>query len=98
MRLAVLFLLLLACTGPEQTLAPDGPAQVDAPSDDGGGLPFGAGCQVVSDMSTECAGGVCFHFNMFPSPGVCTQKCTMDAQCPAGSMGPKCNTMGYCRP
>jgi hypothetical protein len=92
-RIFLLVLTLAACTGPEQTLAPDGPmSEVDGPAD------FGAPCQVVTDMSTECSTGACVHFNMFPSPGLCTMKCTMSSQCPNGSMGPKCNTMGYCRP
>jgi hypothetical protein len=64
--------------------------------------PFGATCTVVSDMSTECASGVCTNsFNMLPTP-VCSQKCTMlgttDTTCPNGSMGQKCNMKGYCRP
>jgi hypothetical protein len=92
-RLLALLLMLVACTGPEQMLAPDGPpSEIDGPTD------FGAPCQTVTDMSTECSTGACVHFNMFTSPGLCTMKCTMSSQCPAGSMGQKCNMMGYCRP
>ncbi|HTR54820.1 MAG TPA: hypothetical protein VMJ10_29225 [Kofleriaceae bacterium] len=63
---------------------------------------FGSDCTVVSDMSTECASGVCTNsINMLPTP-VCSQKCTMlgsdDTTCPVGSMGQKCNMKGYCRP
>ena len=63
---------------------------------------FGSDCTVVSDMSTECASGVCTNsINMLPTP-VCSQKCTMlgsdDPTCPNGSMGQKCNMKGYCRP
>jgi hypothetical protein len=100
-RLLVLVAVLaaVACTGPEQTRAPDAAGEDNDASDDGaGGLPFGAPCQTVTDMSTECASGACQHFNMFPSPGLCTLHCTTNAQCPAGSMGQKCNTQGYCRP
>jgi len=91
----LLLLLASACTGSESTGRTDGPA-----GDDGGmGLPFGANCQVVTDTSTECATGACHHFDQFPSsPGLCTLKCTADSQCPAGSMGQKCNMQGYCRP
>ena len=67
-----------------------------------GTLGFGSDCTTVSDMSTECASGVCTNtFNMFPTP-VCSKKCTMlggsDSTCPVGSMGQKCNQQGYCRP
>jgi hypothetical protein len=97
-RIFLLLLTIVACTGPDQSLAPDGPAsEVDGSVADGP-VGFGAPCQVVSDMSTECPTGVCAHFNMFSSPGVCTLKCHMDSECPSGSMGPKCNMLGYCRP
>jgi hypothetical protein len=67
-----------------------------------GTIGFGSACNTVSDTSTECASGVCTNtFNMFPTP-VCSQKCTVlggsDSTCPVGSMGQKCNQMGYCRP
>jgi hypothetical protein len=92
-RLLPLLLLLAACTGPEQTFAPDGPVStVDGPVD------FGAPCQTVTNMSTECSTGVCAHFSMFTSPGLCTLACTTNGDCPPGSMGPKCNTNGFCRP
>jgi len=73
----------------------------DAPGGHGT-LGFGSACNTVSDMSTECASGVCTNsFNMLPTP-VCSQKCTVlggsDASCPQGSMGQKCNAQGYCRP
>jgi hypothetical protein len=95
-RWLFLLFLIAGCTGAEQTHAPDGPDSDGSTND--GGLPFGAPCQTVSDTSTECSTGACHHFDMFTSPGLCTLKCTMDTQCPAGSMGPKCNTQGYCRP
>ncbi|HEY1816879.1 MAG TPA: hypothetical protein VGG74_31240 [Kofleriaceae bacterium] len=68
-----------------------------------GSIAFGSACNTVSDMSTECASGVCTNtINQDPTP-VCSVKCTMigsadDAECPNGSMGMKCNGMGYCRP
>lgn len=79
---------------------------VDAPGSGSGSgsgkAAFGSDCTTVSDMSTECASGVCTNsFNMFPTP-VCSQKCTdlggSDSTCPVGSMGQKCNMQGYCRP
>ena len=93
MRWVFLLFLMVGCTGAEQTLAPDGPA-----SESDGPVDFGAPCQVVTDMSTECSTGACAHFNMFPSPGLCTMKCTMSSDCPPGSMGQKCALTGYCRP
>lgn len=73
----------------------------DAPSSHGS-LAFGSACNTVSDMSTECASGVCTNtFQMITTP-VCSQKCTAlgsnDPTCPTGSMGQKCSGMGYCRP
>lgn len=79
---------------------------VDAPGSGSGSgsgkAAFGSDCTVVSNMSTECASGVCTNsFNMFPTP-VCSQQCTnlggSDSSCPVGSMGQKCNMQGYCRP
>jgi hypothetical protein len=68
----------------------------------GSNLPFGAACSVVSDMSTECASGVCTNTVDQSSTPLCSQKCTMlggtDPTCPVGSMGQKCNMKGYCRP
>lgn len=97
-RLFALLLTLAACTGPDQMLAPDGPASEFDGSVADGPTDFGAPCQTVTDTSTECSTGVCAHFNMYPSPGLCTLKCNMNSQCPPGSMGPKCNLQGYCRP
>jgi hypothetical protein len=76
------------------------PGSVDGGGD--GGLPFGATCTTVSDMSTECASGVCT--NTFDTLGhsVCSQICTVlsgtDPTCPMGSSGQKCNMKGYCKP
>ena len=70
--------------------------------DAGTNLPFGATCGSASDMSTECASGVCT--NSFDQLGynVCSQKCTVlqgtDPTCPAGSGSQKCNMKGYCKP
>ena len=65
------------------------------------GLGFGSSCTVVSDMSTECASGVCTDsINQLPTP-VCSVKCNTagtGSDCPVGSMGQKCNAKGYCRP
>jgi hypothetical protein len=82
-------LALAACSG-SSPRAIDGPAPGT----------FGATCTVVSDTSTECQSGVCTNtINMLPTP-VCSVKCTVgnDSTCPVGSMGQKCNGMGYCRP
>jgi hypothetical protein len=92
-------LVVSACTGPDSPPLHDA-AIADAPalSDGSGLLAFGATCHTVTDQSTECATGACHFFEMFPPPGVCTLKCTADPQCPTGSLGKKCNQMGYCRP
>jgi hypothetical protein len=91
--------LLVACSS-------NSTPSVDAPGSGSGSgsgkIAFGSDCTTVSDMSTECASGVCTNsFNMFPTP-VCSQKCTnlggSDSTCPVGSMGQKCNMQGYCRP
>ncbi len=64
-------------------------------------LPFGAKCNVVSDMSTECASGVCTNSFDMLGYAICSQKCTMlmntDPTCPAGT-SQKCNMKGYCKP
>lgn len=94
--LATLALLLAACTA-------DAPAPTAdaAGSGMGSNLPFGATCSVTSDMSTECASGICT--NSFDTLGhdICSQKCTMlqatDPTCPAGT-SQKCNMKGYCKP
>lgn len=61
---------------------------------------FGAACVTASDTSTECDSMVCTGTIDMVGHPVCSQKCTfgMDATCPSGSMGMKCNRMGYCRP
>jgi hypothetical protein len=87
--LVALLLTFAGCSGSAPP-APDGPAPGT----------FGATCTVVSNTSTECQSGVCTDsINMLPHP-VCSQTCTFgnDSTCPAGSMGPKCNMKGYCRP
>jgi hypothetical protein len=94
-HLLVAFALALCACGSSSE-----PSNVDGAAVDGS-LPFGAHCNVVSDMSSECASGVCT--NTFDMLGiVCSQKCTMlqatDPSCPVGSMGQKCNLKGYCRP
>jgi hypothetical protein len=61
---------------------------------------FGATCVTPSDTSTECNSGVCTNtFDMIGHP-VCSQRCTfgMDATCPMGATGMKCNMKGYCKP
>lgn len=71
-----------------------------APALDAGNGAFGAACTTATDTSTECTSGVCTGtFDMIGHP-VCSVKCTfgMDATCPNGSMGMKCNMKGYCRP
>src|SRR5262245_23013505 len=101
MRTCMLFVVLLfgACTGAETPIEHDD-AAVDGPAtSDGGLLSFGAPCQTVTTHSTECETGACAHFDMVTtSPGLCTQQCASDTTCPTGSMGKKCNGMGYCRP
>src|SRR5438046_9433140 len=95
-----LVLALAACSSSD-TPPGNGDASIEAASTGDGGLGFGAHCTTVSDMSTECASGVCT--NSFDQLGtVCSQKCTVlngtDPSCPVGSMGQKCNMRGYCRP
>ena len=100
--LAVLAALLLAACSTDAT-APTTPdaAGSGSGSGSGSGLPFGATCTVTSDMSTECASGVCT--NSFDQLGhdICSQKCTMlmakDPTCPAGT-SQNCNMKGYCKP
>ena len=82
-------LFLVACAGDAKP----------APDAAGAGA-FGATCATVSNSSTECTSQVCTDtFDMIGHP-VCSQTCTvgMDATCPAGSVGAKCNMRGYCRP
>jgi hypothetical protein len=94
MRNALLVAVLVACNSGSSP-SPDTSTH--------GTLGFGSACTTVSDTSTECASGVCTNsVNMAATP-LCSVKCTMpgsgsDAECPAGSMGQKCNAMGYCRP
>ncbi|TMQ06392.1 MAG: hypothetical protein E6J90_27270 [Deltaproteobacteria bacterium] len=86
--LVVWSVVLCACSG------------TPAPAPDAGNGTFGAACTMVSDTSTECASGVCTgSIDMIGHP-VCSVKCTygMDATCPSGSMGMKCNMKGYCKP
>jgi len=63
-------------------------------------LQFGETCTVVSDMSTECESHVCTNTFDMLGHSVCSQLCTvgMDATCPSGSAGMKCNMKGYCKP
>jgi hypothetical protein len=88
--LIALLLALGACGGSE----------TPGPTVDGGG--FGATCMTESDMSTECASGICTNsFDMIGHP-VCSQKCTVlggtDTTCPQGPSLQKCNMKGYCKP
>ena len=77
------------------------PGNADASGVDGG-LPFGATCMTTSDMSTECASGICTNTFDMLGHSVCSQKCTVlggtDTTCPNGSSGQKCNMKGYCKP
>ncbi len=57
-----------------------------------GTLLFGAVCAV----SCDCASNVCFTFG--DGTRACTLACTTNTDCPAGSMGQRCNLMGVCRP
>lgn len=63
--------------------------------------PFGARCGTASDMSTECASGVCTNSIDQLGYSICSQKCTMlkatDPSCPAGT-SQFCNAKGYCKP
>lgn len=88
---------LAACTADAPAPTPDAMG-----SSAGSNLPFGADCTTPSDMSTECASGVCT--NSFDQTGqpVCSQKCTVlqgtDPTCPTGPSMQKCNMKGYCKP
>ena len=97
LKTLALALMLAACSA-------DAPAPtVDAMgSGSATNLPFGATCTTVSDMSTECASGVCTDsFDQTGHP-VCSQKCTVlqgtDPTCPMGPSAQKCNMKGYCKP
>lgn len=96
LKTIALAFVLAACTAD----AP-GPTVDAMGSGAGSNLPFGATCTTVSDMSTECASGVCTgSFDQSKDP-VCSQKCTMlqgtDPSCPQGT-SQKCNLKGYCKP
>jgi hypothetical protein len=85
-------LSLVACSGDDGS-----PPPIDSAS---GSAAFGGTCSAVSDTSTECQSGVCT--DSFEQLGVvCSVKCDATgtgSECPAGSMGMKCNQKGYCRP
>lgn len=93
MKTLVLALFVAACSG-------SSPPSVDA-APAGTNLPFGATCNITSDMSTECASGVCTNSIDQLGHDVCSQKCTVlggtDPSCPQGSTQ-KCNMKGYCKP
>jgi|SRR5580698_513173 hypothetical protein len=98
----VLFFAFALSVGCSSNSTPSPDAAGSGSGSGSGKAAFGSDCTTVSDMSTECASGVCTNsFNMFPTP-VCSQKCTnlggSDTTCPEGSMGQKCNMQGYCRP
>jgi hypothetical protein len=57
--------------------------------DGASGLLFGAACL----LSIQCASGICLPVEGLSS--FCTQKCTHNADCPAGSGG--CAAIGFCR-
>ncbi len=93
--LVVAVLALAGCSGstPKSTFD----ASVDAPSNQ----PFGSRCVTVTNMSTECASGVCTNtFDQLGYP-VCSQQCTVlggtDPTCPMGPSAQKCNMKGYCK-
>ena len=92
----ILAFVLAACTA-------DAPAPTTDAAGSGGGsnLAFGATCTTASDMSTECASGVCTSSFDKLGHNICSQKCTMlmntDPSCPQGT-SQKCNMKGYCKP
>ena len=53
---------------------------------------FGEACTQDSD----CMNSTCRNFEQLGK--VCTALCTDSSMCPSGSMGQKCNMMGFCRP
>ena len=56
---------------------------------------FGARCSV----DAECTEPMAFCGDTFDRSGkLCSVHCTTSADCPAGSMGQKCNSKGQCRP
>ncbi len=83
----------VACSGQAPKVA-----GTDAPPNQ----PYGATCVTASDMSTECATGICT--NTFDTLGysVCSAKCTMlmatDPTCPTSAGSQFCNKKGYCKP
>jgi hypothetical protein len=86
----LLAVVLAGCPG-------SAPKMPDAPSNQA----FGATCNTASDMSTECASGVCTNSFDMLGYDICSQKCTMfmaiDPTCPAGT-SQMCNKKGYCKP
>jgi hypothetical protein len=52
---------------------------------------FGACCTAGS----QCTSGVCHEFG--DGTQECTLACTVDADCPEGSQGKKCNNQQVCR-
>ncbi len=90
----LLLVLLVACAGKSPPPPPDAPPLTNQP--------FGATCTVTSDMSTECASGVCTDSIDMLGHDVCSQKCTTiggtDPTCPTGPSMQKCNGKGYCKP
>jgi len=97
--LAVLALLLAACSTDATVPTTSDAAGSGSGSDTN--LPFGATCTTASDMSTECASGVCTSSFDKLGHNICSQKCTMlmaqDPSCPAGT-SQTCNMKGYCKP
>lgn len=100
--IVVLTLLSVACGDDENptvdAAAADAPATtfdgavLDAPPIDAPGLlPFGAACT----DNAQCESDLCYAFG--DGTQACTQTCTVDDDCPAGSQGQKCNLQGVCR-
>src|SRR5262245_25216664 len=82
--------LFCACGGTDD---PTSDAGVDVTRDAGDMMSaFGEACTQDSD----CMSNTCRLFMMLGN--VCTVLCTQPTECPSGSMGQKCNMMGFCRP
>jgi hypothetical protein len=61
-----------------------------------GALQFGVSCDPAHDQCDSSMQLACHPVGQFGN--VCTKPCAQNADCPAGSMGPKCSGMGFCRP
>ena len=107
--IAILSGLAIACGDDDGGGSGDGDADGDTDSDsdsdsdadggpDGGDAvgQFGDPCDTVDDCNIPDEENVCHDFGQIGK--ACTYTCDVDADCPEGSQGQKCNQQGVCRP